>query len=122
MRDSTRKARAASRVAAGWLVLISCCAMMGSGPLWAEWQPLAEDGIHDPYNPALSVLQEPAEALSQLPKDTANIGNKVRWVQALEEGISLTDSHTFTASDGSTQVVSVTITGTETSFRISPAR
>jgi c(7)-type cytochrome triheme protein len=49
-----------------------------------EWKPLAEDGVHDPTNPALSLLQEPAEALSQLPPDTA--GNKVRWVEALQSG------------------------------------
>lgn len=55
--------------------------------LVAEWTPLAKDGIHDPENPSLSVLQEPAEALSQLPSDEAgDIGNKVRWVKALEGG------------------------------------
>lgn len=52
----------------------------------SEWLPLANDGIHDPDNPALDVLQEPAEALSQLPLDDANIGNKVRWVKALSDG------------------------------------
>ena len=55
-------------------------------PVMADWLPLAEDGIHDPDNPALDVLQEPAEALSQLPRDDANIGNKVRWMKALSEG------------------------------------
>lgn len=48
------------------------------------WPPLAEDGVHDPGNPALDLLQEPAEALSQLPPDTA--GNQVRWVEALRNG------------------------------------
>jgi len=47
------------------------------------WKPLAEDGLHDPENPAISLLQEPAEALSQLPPDT--VGNKVLWNQALRE-------------------------------------
>jgi c(7)-type cytochrome triheme protein len=50
----------------------------------AEWSPLTEDGVHDPGNPALDLLQEPAEALSQLPPDTA--GNQVRWVEALRNG------------------------------------
>ena len=50
----------------------------------AEWSPLTEDGVHDPDNPALDLLLEPAEALSQLPPDTA--GNQVRWVEALRNG------------------------------------
>jgi c(7)-type cytochrome triheme protein len=50
----------------------------------ADWKPLAVDGVHDADNPALSLLQEPYEALSRLPPDTA--GNQVRWVRALEEG------------------------------------
>ena len=36
-------------------------------------------------------------------------------VQALDNGDSLSDSHTFTASDGSTQVVTVTINGSSDS-------
>lgn len=48
------------------------------------WKPLAADGLHDPGNPALSLLQEPKEALSELPR--ANDGNNVDWVQALEDG------------------------------------
>lgn len=48
------------------------------------WKPLAADGLHDPSNPALSLLQEPKEALSELPR--ANDGNNVDWVQALEDG------------------------------------
>jgi len=55
-----------------------------SGVLATEWKPLAGDGIHDPGNPALDLLQEPAEALSRLPADAA--GNKVNWVNALREG------------------------------------
>lgn len=50
----------------------------------SEWKPLARDGIHDPESPAVDILQEPAEALSELPGDTT--GNRVRWVEALEEG------------------------------------
>lgn len=48
------------------------------------WKPLASDGLHDPSNPALALLQEPKEALSGLPR--ANDGNNVDWVQALEDG------------------------------------
>jgi c(7)-type cytochrome triheme protein len=47
------------------------------------WIPLAEDGLHDPESPAIQLLQEPAEALSQLPED--NSGNKVSWIEALRE-------------------------------------
>jgi c(7)-type cytochrome triheme protein len=55
-----------------------------SAVLATDWKPLAADGIHDPDNPVLDLLQEPAEALSQLPADAA--GNKVNWVNALREG------------------------------------
>ena len=48
------------------------------------WAPLEKDGIHDPRNPGLAQLQQPAEALAPLPRD--NAGNLVRWVQALESG------------------------------------
>lgn len=47
------------------------------------WQSLKIDGLHDPDSPAIGVLQEPGEALSQLPPDT--IGNQVSWVKALRE-------------------------------------
>lgn len=50
----------------------------------AQWKPLEKDGIHDPKNPAVAILQDPAEALSILPPDTA--GNLVDWAQALREG------------------------------------
>jgi c(7)-type cytochrome triheme protein len=62
-------------------VLLATCA---SAVLAADWKPLADDDIHDPGNPALDLLQEPADALSQLPADAA--GNKVDWVKALREG------------------------------------
>jgi len=62
-----------------WLLTLTASPWAGGA-----WQPLAEDGVHDPENPALSLLQEPAEALGQLPPDTA--GNRVRWVEALQAG------------------------------------
>lgn len=48
------------------------------------WVPLEKDGVHDPSGPGIKLLQQPGEALSALPRDTA--GNLVRWVQALESG------------------------------------
>jgi c(7)-type cytochrome triheme protein len=51
-------------------------------PIWA---PLARDGVHDPTGPAITQLQQPAEALAALPPDSA--GNMVRWVQALDTGV-----------------------------------
>ena len=49
-----------------------------------RWQALATDGVHDPGMPALSILQQPVEALQQLPPDTS--GNKVDWMKAITEG------------------------------------
>jgi c(7)-type cytochrome triheme protein len=49
-----------------------------------SWKPLAEDGDHDPGSPAVELKQDPGEALKLLPPD--NVGNQVRWVQALREG------------------------------------
>lgn len=54
-----------------------------SSALASQWKPLFDDGVHDPDNPALDILQEPNEALSQLPADTA--GNQVDWVRALRD-------------------------------------
>ena len=45
---------------------------------------LAKDGVHDPLNPGIKLLQEPNDGLAKLPPDV--VGNKVRWVKALEEG------------------------------------
>lgn len=50
-----------------------------------DWAPLDKDGLHDPTSPAIRMLQQPSEALSKLPPDTA--GNLVRWVDAIEEGV-----------------------------------
>jgi len=49
-----------------------------------KWKSLKDDDLHDPSNPSIDVLQEPAEALSVLPPDTS--GNKVNWVAALQSG------------------------------------
>ena len=41
--------------------------------------PLAKDGIHDPENDAVSVLQPPYEAMKGFPRDARGI---INWVQA----------------------------------------
>lgn len=49
-----------------------------------SWLPLEADGIHDPSNPHLKELQQPADGLSLLPPDFA--GNLVHWPTAIEKG------------------------------------
>lgn len=49
-----------------------------------RWIPLAKDGVHDPANRSLKLLQEPAEALSRLAPD--GTGNQVRWVESIAKG------------------------------------
>lgn len=54
-----------------------------------EWQlhpPLGAEGLYDPTNPSLSVLQPPQEALGPLPPAMAG-GNYVDWVAALRRGV-----------------------------------
>ena len=63
------------------LMLLALVLAVGAA---SRWIPIAKDLVHDPKSPAIGILQEPAEALSALPPDTA--GNMVRWVQALDEG------------------------------------
>ena len=60
------------------------CLLLATVVHAGQWQPLMGDGLHDPDNPALKVLQNPSDALSRLPADSA--GNKVDWVRALEDG------------------------------------
>lgn len=48
------------------------------------WLPLVRDELHDPANAALTLLQNPTEALSVLPSDGS--GDQVNWVKALENG------------------------------------
>jgi c(7)-type cytochrome triheme protein len=76
-------------MASTWARLPVLILLIVSAAAWGQaarqWLPLAKDGIHDPKNPALRLLQEPADALSRLPADTA--GNLVQWVQALEQGV-----------------------------------
>lgn len=62
------------------VLLLSFSSGAGAG----EWSPVAADGLHDPTEPGVKLLQNPGEALSRLPPDTA--GNQVDWVKALEGG------------------------------------
>jgi len=65
-----------------WLLPVILCSC---GDAAAEtWKPLVRDGLHDPNVRMLELLQDPAEALSVLPPDSA--GNKVDWVKALNDG------------------------------------
>lgn len=61
-------------------MLVVSCAIQAQA---VDWKSLSEDGLHDPENPAIELLQQPAEALSLLPPDT--VGNKVLWNRALRE-------------------------------------
>ena len=66
--------------------LILASIVLVTGALYAQsdgWKSLRNDGLHDPENPAIEFLQEPAEVLSQLPPD--GVGNKVLWNRALRE-------------------------------------
>jgi len=47
--------------------------------------PLGAEGIYDPTNPAVTILQAPEEALRGMPFSPA--GNHVDWVQALNRGL-----------------------------------
>lgn len=70
-----------------WGALGLLAMLMLAGPAWGAGNQLllAKDGIHDPANPAIKLLQEPREALRSLPVDV--VGNNVRWIQALEQGL-----------------------------------
>lgn len=64
-----------------WTLALVAAAAMAAPSLW---QRLQDDGVHDPKSPAIGVLQQPAEALEPLPRDTA--GNLVNWVAAIDSG------------------------------------
>lgn len=46
-------------------------------------EPLANDGIHDTDNPAFPLLQEPAQALANLPVDVNGLTD---WVKTIQNG------------------------------------
>ena len=66
-------------------MLVVLFAAATAGIAAGNWSSLRNDRLHDPGSPSLRVLQEPEEALSLLPPDTA--GNKVNWVKALQMGV-----------------------------------
>jgi c(7)-type cytochrome triheme protein len=47
------------------------------------WLPLTHDGLHEPKDPALHLMQNPAKTLSVLPP--AGAGDQVDWVKALDK-------------------------------------
>lgn len=49
-----------------------------------QWLRIQKDGIRDPNSPAIPFLQQPGDALRELPP--ANEGNQVDWVEALRGG------------------------------------
>ena len=63
------------------VLLSTSITLMAAGQ---RWLPLNNDRLHDPESPAVSILQQPTDALIQLPPDTA--GNQVSWIMALREG------------------------------------
>jgi c(7)-type cytochrome triheme protein len=59
--------------------------LLAVGLAWAGDRPaLMKDGLHDPSNPSLRLLQEPSDTILSLPRDTAGAG--VNWNEALESG------------------------------------
>ena len=62
-------------------------AVVGAG----NWQPLRDDGLHDPSNPAIEVLQEPGEAsdataaeLQTFVKQSLAPYKYPRWIEFVE--------------------------------------
>lgn len=73
------------RPVTAFFILVALTALASAVVGAGNWQPLKDDGLHDPSNPAIDVLQEPGEALSVLVPDGA--GNKVDWVKSLQQGL-----------------------------------
>lgn len=59
----------------------------GPQPQQWKWKSLFDDGLHDPTDPALKELQQPADAFAAFPRDFPGIGNQVDWVRALDQGV-----------------------------------
>ena len=66
------------------LLALFCCYLCASHAVAGNWRNLTEDELHDPQNPSLYLLQNPADAMSRLPADSA--GNQVDWIRALNDG------------------------------------
>ena len=54
-----------------------------------SWVKMKDDGLHDPKSPAFRMKQEPGEALGVIAAKAPdpNVGNQVRWVEALDKGL-----------------------------------
>ncbi len=78
-----------------WGLALAVVTALAAGP--SLWLALEKDDIHDPRNPGLALLQQPAEALSKLPRDSA--GNMVRWMQALDSGAINPRSNLFETTE-----------------------
>lgn len=67
----------------GLIIVQTTCGVEPASQASSYWLPLAQDELHDPADPALNLLQNPAKALSLLPPDGA--GDQVNWVKAIED-------------------------------------
>ncbi len=73
------------RILAVWIMLFIAQDTCSAGPvdmIERHWRPLAKDELHDPANPALKLLHDPAKSLSVLSR--SGDGNQVNWAAALE--------------------------------------
>jgi c(7)-type cytochrome triheme protein len=72
------------RILAAWVMLFIVQNTCSAGPVdmvERHWHSLAKDELHDPANPALHLLHDPAKSLSVLPRSGG--GNQVNWDDAL---------------------------------------
>jgi c(7)-type cytochrome triheme protein len=67
-----------------WTALVLAGVALAAWAAPSLWARLEADDLHDPSNPSLALLQQPAEALGVLPPDSA--GNMVNWVRAIDSG------------------------------------
>lgn len=81
-----------SRVARAAVLLLGVLLAAGAvaGEVGGHYQlhgdvvAIAEDGIHDPLNDAVKILQPPSEALKDFPRDSRGV---INWVEALDQGL-----------------------------------
>ncbi len=68
------------------LVVIPAAADEGAGHFQLNGQvvPISEDGIHDATNDAVKILQPPAEAMANFPRDQRGV---INWVETLDRGL-----------------------------------
>ena len=81
------------------VMIAVCLLVMGNAyaedevPVWSrglhfqtmgQVVPIAEDGIHDPNDTAVKILQEPSQAMKDFPRDNAGI---INWVKVLNQDL-----------------------------------